>query len=127
MDVLIESTRKFEQDLDQLCKYDRATVVAEVNACASLFPNHETDGYRKLHQLDLLIDFNDCESSLYTLKLSKGMRAILSVDEDPIFDQVIFTLFRVVKEKELKRGYRDIAKSLYQDFLQTSREPVEVS
>ena len=125
MDILIESTRKFEKDLDRLSEENRAAVVEKINACTSLFPACAAEGYRKLHHLTLLLDFNDGESSLYTLELPQGMRAILSVDEDPIFDQIIFTLFRVVNHDELEKAYKDVAESLYQDFLQKSLEPVQ--
>lgn len=125
MDILIESTRKFEKDLDRLSEEDRAAVVEKINACASLFPARATEGYRQLHHSMLPLDFSDHESSLYTLKLAHGMRAILSVDEDPIFDQFIFTLFRVVDDDQLERAYKGVAETLYQDLLQKSLEPVQ--
>ncbi|MEH2459830.1 hypothetical protein [Nostoc sp.] len=93
MDVLIESTRRFEKDLAKLSEDEKATVIQKINDRASLFPTQKADVYRKLRRLPLLSDINGYESSLYTLRVSQKLRVILAVDEDPIFGQVIFTLF----------------------------------
>lgn len=122
MDVLIESTKNFEKDLDKLSKDERAITVKKINDCASLFPNNKSDGYRKLRRIPLLSGLNGYDSSLYTLKVSQKLRAILTVDEDPIFGQVIFTLFRVINHDDLGKAYQGIAESLYQEILHHEQE-----
>lgn len=126
MDILIESTRNFEQDLERLSNEEKAITVKKINDCASLFPTQKVDVYRKLRRLSLLSGLNGYESSLCTLKVSQKLRVILAVDEDPIFGQVIFTLFRVV-EHDIDTVYRGIAESLYQDILHHDREPAQIS
>ncbi len=127
MDILIESTRNFEQDLERLSNEEKAITVKKINDCASLFPTQKVDVYRKLRRLSLLSGLNGYESSLYTLKVSQKLRVILAVDEDPIFGQVIFTLFRVVEHDDIDTMYRGIAESLYQDILHHDREPAQIS
>lgn len=127
VDVLIESTRSFEKDLDRLSEDEKAITVKIINDCASLFPTQRTDVYRKLRRLPLLSDLNGYESSLYTLKVSQKLRLILTVDEDPIFGQVIFTLFRVVKHDDLDQAYQGVAESLYQELLHPNRETAQIS
>lgn len=126
MEVLIESTRGFENDLDSLDEAEKALVVESINDCASLFPTHKTDVYRKLHHLPLLSNLNGYESSLYTLRTSQELRVILTVDEDPIFEQVILTLFRVVNHRDLDRTYEAVAASLYQEILHHDRETTHI-
>jgi mRNA-degrading endonuclease RelE of RelBE toxin-antitoxin system len=127
MDVLIESTRSFEKDLDRLSEDEKALAVKKINDCASLFPTQKADVYRKLRRLPLISDLNGYESSLYKLKISQKLRMILAVDEDPIFGQVIFTLFRVVKQDELEQAYKNVAESLYKELLYHNRETVQIS
>lgn len=127
MDILIESTRNFEQDLERLSNEEKAITVKRINDCASLFPTQKVDVYRKLRRLSLLSGLNGYESSLCTLKVSQKLRVILAVDEDPIFGQVIFTLFRVVEHDDIDTVYRGIAESLYQDILHHDREPAQIS
>ncbi|MEH2223623.1 hypothetical protein [Nostoc sp.] len=127
MDVLIESTRSFEKDLGRLSEDEKAAAIKKINDCASLFPTQKADVYRKLRRLPLPSDINGYESSLYTLRVSQKLRVILAVDEDPIFGQVIFTLFRVVKHDDLDNAYKGVAESLYQGLLNHNRETARIS
>ncbi len=127
MDVLIESTNRFEKDIASLSEDDKAAVIKKINDCASLFPTQKADVYRKLRSLPLPSALNGYTSSLYTLKISVKLRVILAVDEDPIFGQVIFTLFRVVKHDELDKAYQGVAESLYQELLHHNREAAQIS
>lgn len=127
MDVLIESTKAFEKDLARLSENEKAVAIQKINDCASLFPTQKANVYRKLRRLPIASTLNDYESSLYTLRLSQKLRMILTVDEDPIFGQVIFTLFRVVKHDELDKAYKSVAESLYQNLLHHNREAAQIS
>ncbi|MEH2175257.1 hypothetical protein [Nostoc sp.] len=127
MDVLIESTKSFEKDLGRLSEDEKAVAIKKINDCASLFPTKKAEIYHKLHRLALPLDINGYESSLYTLRVSQKLRVILTVDEDPIFGQVIFTLFRVVKHDDLDKAYKSVAESLYQGLLHHNRETARFS
>ena len=122
VDILIESTRGFEKDIPKLSEGEKAAVIKKINDCASLFPTQKADVYRKLRRLRLPSNLNGYESSLYTLGVSRTLRVIWAVDEDPIFGQVIFTLFRVVKHDNLDKAYQSVAESLYQDMLHQNLE-----
>ncbi|MEK0182322.1 hypothetical protein [Microcoleus anatoxicus] len=127
MDILIESTKGFENDLTKLSEDEKAAAIQKINDCASLFPTHKADVYRKLRHLPLPTNLNGYESSLYTLTVSPTLKVILAVDEDPIFGQVIFTLFRTVKQDELERAYQNVAESLYQDLLHHNLANAQIS
>ena len=127
MDVLIESTRSFENDLGRLNDDEKAITISTINDCASLFPTQKVEVYRKLRQSSFGSGLNGYESSLYTLKVSQRLRAILAVDEDPIFGQVIFTLFRVVNPDDLDKAYQSTAESLYQEIGHPDRETAQIS
>jgi len=127
VDILIESTNAFEKDLDKLSDSDKKVAIQQINAYANLFPKKKDGVYRKLHCLPLPTVLNGYESSLYTLKVSRELRMILAIDEDPIFGQVIFTLFRVIKRDDLDEAHKSVSESLYQELLHQDREMVQVS
>lgn len=127
MDILIESTKNFEKDISKLSSDDKADTVKKINDCASQFSTQDAHVYRELHRPPLASGLNGYESSLYTLDVSENLRVILSVDEDPIFEQVIFTLFRVVNPDNLGKAYQDVAEALYQEILHHNQEIVPVS
>lgn len=122
MDILIESTKDFENDITKLSEDEKTAAIQKINDCASLFPTQKANFYRKVRRLPLQSNLNGYESSLYTLTVSPTLRVIWAVDEDPIFGQVIFTLFRAVKDDDLDRAYKGVAEFLYQDLLQRDRK-----
>ncbi|MEG4393457.1 hypothetical protein [Microcoleus sp. BROC3] len=122
LEMSIESTKGFEKDIAKLSEDEKAAVIKKINDCASLFPTQKADVYRKLRRLRLPTNLNGYESSLYTLRISRTLRVIWAVDEDPIFGQVIFTLFRAVKHDYLDKAYQSVAESLYQDRLHQNLE-----
>jgi mRNA-degrading endonuclease RelE of RelBE toxin-antitoxin system len=130
VDILIESTKKFEKDMTKLSEKQKAAVIQKINECASLFPHQKVNVYRKLRRLPLSLRFleNGYQSSLYTLRISKDLRVVLAVDEDPIFEQTIFTLFRAVRRKDIEKAYKGVAESLYQELRHPETlDPAQVS
>ena len=125
MDILIESTIIFEQDLASMREDEKAIAIQKINDCAALFPENKINEYRKLSRLPLNISGYD--SSLYTMRISPESRIILAVDEDPIFGQVIFTLFRVANRDNFNKAYQDVVESLYKDMHAQNLEPVLAS
>ena len=126
MDILIESTNGFEEDIATLSKNDRKIAIQKINDYADLFPTQKANVSHELHQLPLPTGLNGYESSLYTLNIAQNLRVILTVDEDPIFGKVIFTLFQVIKDDEFDKAHKDTAASLYQELIHQDREMVEV-
>lgn len=125
MDVLVESTRSFEQDLARLNESERGKAIQTINKLTSYLPS-QTPVHGELHPLPTPPGLNGYDSSLYILRVAPELGVILAVDEDPIFGQVILTLFRVVQDDDLDTAYTDIATSLYQD-LYPNQEPAQIS
>jgi hypothetical protein len=48
MDILIESTSRFEQDLSSMSEGEKDIAIQKINECAALFPEHKSNAYRKL-------------------------------------------------------------------------------
>ncbi|MBT9098940.1 hypothetical protein KFZ76_14635 [Methylovulum psychrotolerans] len=118
MNTLIEATTKFEKDLKRLSEYEQSLVIKEIKHCTELFKTRKAHLYRtKLSPAPHLLNLNGYQSSLHTLKIADKIRIILSVDEDPIFGQVIFTLHRATKQHELNNAYKNIAQALYQELI----------
>ncbi|MBE9204492.1 hypothetical protein IQ218_14890 [Synechocystis salina LEGE 06099] len=116
MDILIESTKGFEDDLQQLSLEERENIEEKVDHCVGLFFTNQALMYGDLEHLPFPGQLNGYDSSLYAFSVSPDLRVILAIDEDPIFDQVIFTLFRVVQWEHLHKAHQAIADSLYEEI-----------
>jgi hypothetical protein len=125
-DILIESTASFEEDITHLTAEDQVIVTQQINELATIFPHHPANVYSKLCQPHAKSSFGEYESSLYILSISVKNNLVLAIDEDPIFGQVIFTLFRVVPSTEVDKVYHAVLESLYQEIAHLQREVVQI-
>ncbi|MGB5960712.1 MAG: hypothetical protein WBG73_08655 [Coleofasciculaceae cyanobacterium] len=126
MKLVIESTKKFEEELEAFSETEKLLIIEKMNQYFQMLSADKVSFYRRLDQVKKLRLINQYDSSLYTLRLNNKIRLILTIDEDPIYDQTIITLFRVVKISDISKAYDSVAESLYQDLI-TNQETVGVS
>ena len=117
MNVLFQATKKFEKDLRDLPADDAQRVISQLNKNCSLLKQDPTAFYRTVNK-PLIVKLKEgMDSTLYSMRAGRDLRILLAVDDDPLFDQTIFTLLRVIQHKDLSKAYKGIAESLYQSTL----------
>ncbi len=117
MKLVFESTESFEKEISFLSDNQRLLIVSEINNHLNLLLSNPVKFYQQIEQPVQFKLVNDYDSSLYVLRVSDNFRLIFTLDEDPIFEQVVITLFRLVKENEVIKVYQETGDLLYQDFL----------
>ena len=121
MELIFESTKKFEKDLASLPEQDIRRVVAALNQYGVVVRDNPTTPYPKAFQPHIPQLKDGLDATLYALRIGRDIRAILTVDDDPLFDQVIIRLLRVVRHEKLERAYKGLSEFLYQDLLKNLR------
>jgi hypothetical protein len=114
VELQFEITRRFEKDLDRLSLADQARVAASIDRYAASFDPEAGDPSGHVYRSREVLLPQGMQSTLYVLRATRDIRAILAIDEDPLFDRKLVTLFRAVKHSEIERAFRSIAESLYQ-------------
>lgn len=112
--VIVEISQGFDDDEKQLTLQERSSVTRNLNALVRLAKNttHITQLYRTSGVVfPKTIKRED--SSLYMFKSSENTRVILTYDMDPVFNQKIISLYRIVKPQEVKEAFNTTAKLLY--------------
>ena len=117
MNVLFQATKQFEKDLQDLQADDAQLVISHLNRNCSLLKQDQAAFYRTVNKPMAVLLKEGMDSTLYSMKVGHDLRILLAVDEDPLFDQTIFTLLRLVRHKDLSKAYKGIAESLYQSTL----------
>ncbi|BAB72393.1 hypothetical protein ACN23B_02160 [Anabaena sp. FACHB-709] len=116
MEILIESTKEFEHDLNKFNNKEKFKIIKKLNRYVELLSKNKKLLENQAFRLkDIKLDA-DYESSLYALIIDKDVRLIITIDDDPIFDVTVITLFRVVHTEDASKAYNSIAESLYHDF-----------
>ncbi|WP_414546229.1 hypothetical protein [Nostoc sp. CCY0012] len=122
MDILIESTKEFEQDLEKFSNTEKFKIIKKLNRYVELLSENKKLIYQNSTQLREIRLNENYDSSIYSLRINEKIRIILTIDDDPIFERTLITLFRVVKPEDAPKAYNSVAESLYQDFTVENQE-----
>lgn len=116
IDVRIDIDKKFDKDLKNLTSVEKNLIEKKVNLVIDLMRAKQSTSHHlsKIHKFHFGADM---DSSIYALKVNKDLRIILTSEEDPLFNEHILTLLRVVKHDDLDKTFRGIGESLNQSFL----------
>lgn len=114
MTLRFDSTKQFEKELEQFASEERSGIIEKLNRYCMLIESDPAEFYKKTFQ-PVKPELTDDESTLYSLRVNRDTGIVMAVDEDPLFDQTIITLFHVVTPSDLEKTFKRIAKSLYQE------------
>lgn len=120
--IRFESTKKFEKELEKFQSKEKNRIILKLNQYSQLLESDTGDFYKHAYQPVKLKLVGDNESSLYALRVGPDIRIIMTVDEDPLFDQVIITLLHVVRHSKLDKVFKGIAESIYQNALNSDND-----
>lgn len=122
MQLLFQSTHEFEQDLAALSEHERGPIIDRINAQCPNFACDRDSFLSLVHQPCKIPLADRCCSSLYIMPAEYHNAIILTLDEDPIFDQFIVTLIRLVPESASIEEFQNVARALYHPDIETSGE-----
>jgi Txe/YoeB family toxin of Txe-Axe toxin-antitoxin module len=116
MEVIYQSTKKFEKDIKTLGEAEKTKVIRKINTLSDIYLT-DKDTFFKSHQVKKLILTEQMISSLYSMRIDHRLRLLFSIDEDPIFNQLILTLYRVVTPDLYSKALPQIIEALYKNYL----------
>lgn len=114
MEILIEITKSFAKDQKKLTPKDQKKINEKINFLKDSI--RETGKIRQLYRLHKIHLPNNLSSSLFVYNIDMHLRIILTFEKDPLYNQTILTLFRVVTHSNLVKSFNSIAESLYQNL-----------
>ena len=83
----------------------------------------ENGDRRYIFQEKVSLKLGSFDSTVYCLKVNTKIRAILSIDEDPIFEKIVVNIFTFCNPEKMKIEMQGIMESLYQKMM--NDEPYE--
>lgn len=118
--LMFQEVEGFERDMRHFNAALRQVIIKRINDVALVFAQ-DVSGFASLVRpftdlapqpvtMDLGSGY---QASLYTVEVAPDVHLVLAVDDDPVFDQVILTLFRAVRSDLLEQACRDAAQMLY--------------
>ncbi|MCW3109389.1 MAG: hypothetical protein JWQ09_3895 [Segetibacter sp.] len=113
MQIEFDITKQFDEDIKNLTLDDREKVTEKINYISTSLLNGKTAFLENSFIPYLFKLKNGLESSLFLIKADENKRIVASVDEDPIFEKISLTLFRLVDQQDAEEAYKQIGKEIY--------------
>ncbi|WP_353929641.1 hypothetical protein WJM97_15165 [Okeanomitos corallinicola TIOX110] len=126
MDILIESTKDFEKDLEKFTDTEKFKIIKEMNRNFELISSENNSFYEHSEQLRNIKLNHDYDSTIYCLTINDDKRIILTIDDDPIFGCILITLFRMVDKENAHQAYNAVAEMIYQDFTVEENQDLKI-
>lgn len=116
MDIVVESTETFNQDLAAFTEAERSIILEQIQRGIPLLFDDKNYQKRRLHQFYYFELPHDYGSSLYSFIVNYRLRVILTWDDDPIFERTLITLFRVTNSQNVAEVYRQVGEQIYRSI-----------
>ncbi len=121
MEIIFESTEEFEEDLKTYSEAEQSVILQQLHEYSPFLLQDKGCRERRLHQFYQFDLLGDYASSLYSFIVNYYLRVILTIDDDPLFNRTIITLFRVIDSQVAAKVYQQVGESIYQSFLQPTQ------
>lgn len=116
MELEFRITESFDEDMKCLPAGEQNKVKDEINFVSGSLLNGKTAFMQNASMPYIFNLKGGLDSSLYVVKVDEDKRVIAAVDDDPIFDKVSLTLFRLVDDKEATQAYKEVGQRLYKSL-----------
>lgn len=111
----IKFTNKAMKKLGKMESTKKEKFLTKIKNNVYMFIEGEKSGL--IQELTFLKKVRGFDSSLYILRLDQNNRAILSIEDDPIFGRMDVIIYALTNPGEYKKEISSIMESLYQKML----------
>ncbi|MBE5857120.1 MAG: hypothetical protein E7296_06055 [Lachnospiraceae bacterium] len=113
--IIYQIDKKCEKDLNKHdIKYDKYTSKIIDYAVVFFETGVEPHTYKLSPAIQDRLYF---ETTMYIMKLGLKEHALVTIDADEVFDQLIITLWAFTSNHDFEKTFRGMAESAYQKFL----------
>jgi mRNA-degrading endonuclease RelE of RelBE toxin-antitoxin system len=114
VELVLLQTKSFEKDLRKLHPNDRKRVVRSLDRERQRYEEDPDSIFHSAFQPLRIKLIGGFDSSLYVYRVGRRLRMLFTLDKDPIYNQLIVILQRVISRADMEKVLRSTADSLYQ-------------
>jgi hypothetical protein len=106
-------TQSFSDDMANLPKPQRKKIENQINLVSTSLLNGKTE-FKENSSIPYIFNLKGgLESSLYLIRADQNNRMVVAVDEDPVFDKISLTFFRLVDKSKAEATYKQVGEDIY--------------
>ncbi len=115
LELVFHETQAFLNDFQSLPPEQMTELATELNDCCQRLLYDPAEFRLRVEYVRTPLA-GGLDSSMVVLTLSNDYKVIFTVDEDPVFEQLAITLFRVLPESQYAAAKDELTRVLYEHF-----------
>lgn len=116
MDLEFRITEPFDNDIKSLSEEQQSKIRNEINYVSRSLLNGKSVFMERASMPYIFNLKGGLDSSLYVVKVDDEKKMVVAVDDDPIFDKVSLTMFRLVDDEDAEKTYKEVGEQLYKSI-----------
>lgn len=109
-------TESFDDDIKCLLLAQQKSIKNTINSISESLLNGKS-GFMENASMPCIFNLKEEDSSsLYLVAVGKDKKIVVAVDDDPIFDKLLLTLFRLVDNEKGNIIYKEVGEQLYKSL-----------
>ena len=113
MELEFDITQPFNEDISLLSSAQRENIGNQINVVSQSLLNGKT-AFKENSSIPYIFNLKGgLDSSLFLIKVDPDHRVVAAIDEDPIFDKISLTLFRLVDKNKAENVYKEVGEEIY--------------
>jgi hypothetical protein len=113
MELEFDITQSFSEDISRLSFPQRKNIEKQIDFISQSLLNGKT-AFKENSSIPYIFNLKGgLDSSLFLIRADEDNRIIAAVDEDPIFDKISLTLFRLIDKNKAESIYKEVGEELY--------------
>jgi hypothetical protein len=109
-------TEAFDHDIKCLLLAQQKRIKTTINSISGSLLNGKSRFIESASMPHIFNLKDGYDSSLYLVGVGEGKKIVVAVDDDPIFNRLLLTLFRLVDEEKGNVTYKEVGEQLYKSF-----------
>jgi len=116
MDLEFLITASFDNDIKRLPEAQQKRIKNEINDVSGSLLNGRSSFMERASMPYIFHLKGGLDSSLYVVKVDEDKKMVVAVDDDPIFDKVSLTMYRLVDNDDAVQIYKEVGEQLYKSI-----------
>ena len=113
MDIQVEITEVFDKSYKKIPLHKRKLIGDKINQLVVNLQNGNKRSWIRPRDLVFPENIKKSQSTLYIFRATPEYRVVVSLDDDPLFNQKVLTLFDITKHDSIAMCFMAVTNKLY--------------
>ena len=113
MDIQVDITEEFDKSYKKIPQPKRKLIGDKINQLVDNLRNGNKRSLMRPRGIEFPANIKKSQSTLYIFRATPEYRAVVSLDDDPMFNQKVLTLYDITRHDSITVCFMAVATKLY--------------